>query len=69
MLAGVLKQITGQMANMTQNQSYLGAGHNVKEAYDAYVPTSYQSKFYLEKLPVRGTCCRETTQKIVKRLK
>jgi hypothetical protein len=30
----------------------LGAGHNVKEAYDAYVPTSYNSKFYLEKLPV-----------------
>jgi hypothetical protein len=52
MLAGVLKQITGQMANMTQNQSYSGAGHNVKEAYDAYVPTSYKSKFYLDKLPV-----------------
>jgi hypothetical protein len=52
MLAGVLKQITRQMANMTQNQSYSGVGHNVKEAYDAYVPTSYKSKFYLEKLPV-----------------
>jgi hypothetical protein len=36
MLAGVLKQITGQMANMTQNQSYSGTGHKVKEAYDAY---------------------------------
>jgi hypothetical protein len=53
MLAGVLKQITGQMANMTQNQSYSGTGHKVKEAYDAYVPSSsYKSKFYLEKLTV-----------------
>jgi hypothetical protein len=40
------------MANMTQNQSYSGTGHNVKEAYNAYVPTSYKTKFYLEKLPV-----------------
>jgi hypothetical protein len=52
MLAGVLKQITGQMANMTQSQSYSRGGHNVKEAYDAYVPASYKSKFYLEKLTV-----------------
>jgi hypothetical protein len=51
MLAGVLKHLTGQMANMTKNQSYLGEGHSVKEAYDAYVPTAYKSKFYLEKLP------------------
>jgi hypothetical protein len=49
---GVLRQITGQMANMTQNQSYSDAGHSVKEAYDAFVPTAYKSKFYLEKLPV-----------------
>jgi hypothetical protein len=49
---GVLKQITCQMANMTQNQFYSGTGHKVKEAYDAYVPSSYKSKFYLEKLPV-----------------
>jgi hypothetical protein len=51
MLAGVLKHLTGQMANMTQKQSYLGEGHSVKEAYDAYVPTAYKSEFYLEKLP------------------
>jgi hypothetical protein len=53
MLAGVLRQITGQMANMTQNKSYSGAGHSVKEAYDAYVPSAYKSKFYFENLPVR----------------
>jgi hypothetical protein len=52
MLAGVLKQITGQMDNMRQSQSYSSAGHNVKEAYNAYVPTSYKSKLYLDKLPV-----------------
>jgi hypothetical protein len=52
MLAGVLRQITGQIADMTQNQSYWGAGHSVKEAYDAYMLTAYKSKFYLEKLPV-----------------
>jgi hypothetical protein len=52
MLAVVLKQIAGQMVNMTHNQSYSGTGHKVKEAYDAYVPQAYKSKFYLEKLPV-----------------
>jgi hypothetical protein len=52
MLAGVLKQMTGQMANMTQNQSYSGTSHKVKEANDACAPQSYKSKFYLEKLPV-----------------
>jgi hypothetical protein len=31
MLAGVLKHLAGQMANMTQNQSYSGEGHGVKE--------------------------------------
>jgi hypothetical protein len=49
MLAGVLRQITGQMANMAKNQSYSGAGHSVKKAYNAYVPEAYKSKFYLEK--------------------
>jgi hypothetical protein len=39
------------MANMTMNQSYTGEGHGVKETDDAYVPTAYKSKFYLEKLP------------------
>jgi hypothetical protein len=53
MLAGVLKQIAGQMVNMTDNQSYSGRGHKVKEAYDAYIPQAYKSKFYLEKLPVQ----------------
>jgi hypothetical protein len=52
LLAGVLKQIAGQMVNMTHIQSYSGRGHEVKEAYDAYVPQAYKSKFYLEKLPV-----------------
>jgi hypothetical protein len=51
MLAGVLKQLAGQMADMTQNRSYSGEGHGVKETYDAYVPIAYKSKFYLEKLP------------------
>jgi hypothetical protein len=52
MLAGVLKQIAGQIVNMTHNQSYSGTGHKVKEAYNAYVPQAYKSKFYLEKLLV-----------------
>jgi hypothetical protein len=50
MLAEVLKVLAGQMADMTQNRSYLGEGHGVKETYDAYVPTAYKKKFYLEKL-------------------
>jgi hypothetical protein len=52
MLAGVLQQIAGQMANISHNQSYSGMGNKVKEAYDAHVPQSYKSRFYLEKLPV-----------------
>jgi hypothetical protein len=52
MLAGVLQQIAGQMANISHNQSYPGTGNKVKEAYNSHVPQSYKSKFYLEKLPV-----------------
>jgi hypothetical protein len=52
MLAGVLQQIAGQMAKLSHNQSYSGMGNKVKEAYNAHVPQSYKSRFYLEKLSV-----------------
>jgi hypothetical protein len=42
MLAGVLKQIACQMVNMTLNQSYLGTGHKVKEAYRCLRTSSIQ---------------------------
>jgi hypothetical protein len=54
---------------MTQNQSYSGEDHSVKEMYDAYVPTAYKSKFYLKKLPAPWNVMPRKTRKIFKRLK
>jgi hypothetical protein len=54
MLAGVLQQVAGHLANLSHNQTQSGMGGNKKyqEAYDSHVPQSYKSIFYLEKLPV-----------------
>jgi hypothetical protein len=41
LLAKVLKGLAGQMADITHNRSYSGAGHGVKETYDVQVPASY----------------------------
>jgi hypothetical protein len=51
------------MADKTQNRSYLGEGHGVKETYHAYVPTTYKKKLYLEKLPAPWNVMPRTNTK------
>jgi hypothetical protein len=62
-LAEVLKGLAGQMADMTHNRSYSGAGHGVKETYDVHVHASYKKKFYLEKLPTLWNVMPRTNAK------
>jgi hypothetical protein len=63
MLAEVLKGLAGQMADMTNNRSYSGVGHGVKETYDIHVPSTYKRKFYLEKLPAPWNVMPRTNAK------
>jgi hypothetical protein len=63
MLAEVFKGLAVQMADMTQNRSYSGEGHGVKETYDVYVPSTYKRKFYLEKLPAPWNVMPRTNAK------